>query len=144
LDGPRNTYRAPSAGSFRDASVLEREDLLRPHASLATLFANIAPMFGLVRGLLAGHVRRVPANVVFSAVAALVYIISPIDLVPDPIPVAGLADDAFVFLWFVSRARAWLADCRRHRSFGCQKTAARPAYTSDNSLQKEAARGETQ
>ena len=37
------------------------------------------------------------------AIAALIYLISPLDLVPDPIPVAGLADDVSVILATVTK-----------------------------------------
>ena len=43
------------------------------------------------------------------AIAALIYLISPIDLVPDPIPVAGLTDDVAVIVATVAN----LADALR-------------------------------
>ena len=33
----------------------------------------------------------------------ILYVLSPIDIVPDAIPVAGQADDLFVILWQAAR-----------------------------------------
>ena len=37
------------------------------------------------------------------AIAALIYLISPLDMIPDPIPVAGLTDDVSVILATVTK-----------------------------------------
>jgi uncharacterized membrane protein YkvA (DUF1232 family) len=38
-----------------------------------------------------------------SAIGALVYLISPLDVIPDPIPVLGLTDDVAVILYAISQ-----------------------------------------
>ncbi|NJL72636.1 MAG: DUF1232 domain-containing protein [Candidatus Competibacteraceae bacterium] len=40
--------------------------------------------------------REVPWFTIAAIVAALIYVLSPIDLIPDVIPVIGLVDDAMV------------------------------------------------
>jgi uncharacterized membrane protein YkvA (DUF1232 family) len=47
-----------------------------------------------------------PANSILMAIAAVIYFVSPFDLVPDSIPVLGLVDDTSVI---TSVARANLA-----------------------------------
>ena len=37
------------------------------------------------------------------AIGALIYLISPLDVVPDFIPLAGLADDAGIILYAISQ-----------------------------------------
>ena len=44
----------------------------------------------------------------FLILAALAYIVSPIDLIPDFIPVAGWADDLVVLLLALNQARGLL------------------------------------
>ena len=39
-------------------------------------------------------------------IAALGYLISPLDFIPDPIPVAGYTDDALAMAW-KSSAHSW-------------------------------------
>ncbi len=47
------------------------------------------------------------------AIGALIYLISPIDAVPDPIPIAGLADDATVIIGAVTTLAMTLAKYKR-------------------------------
>ena len=43
-----------------------------------------------------GNYKEVPWGTIAAIVVALLYFVSPIDLIPDFIPVAGYIDDAFV------------------------------------------------
>jgi uncharacterized membrane protein YkvA (DUF1232 family) len=53
----------------------------------------------LVKAYTLGRYRIVPWKAMLSVVAALIYFVSPIDLIPDFIPVTGLTDDVGVLLW---------------------------------------------
>ncbi len=48
-----------------------------------------------------GHYRNVPIKTVVIVVAAILYLINPIDLIPDFIPL-GLTDDFAVLAWVYS------------------------------------------
>jgi len=54
-----------------------------------------------------GHYRKIPADQLAVVVAGLVYVVSPIDLVPDFLP-GGFLDDAFVVGWVIKTVRAEL------------------------------------
>ena len=41
-----------------------------------------------------GRYKEIPKETIVAVVAAIVYVVSPIDLIPDAIPVVGYADDA--------------------------------------------------
>jgi uncharacterized membrane protein YkvA (DUF1232 family) len=58
---------------------------------LARLLPNVLALF---RGLLRDP--RVPSSAKVALVAGIVWIASPIDLIPEFVPVAGPLDDAFV------------------------------------------------
>jgi uncharacterized membrane protein YkvA (DUF1232 family) len=60
----------------------------------------------LLRAQLAGKFCT-PANSILMIVAAVIYFVSPLDLIPDSIPVLGLVDDASV-LTFVARSNLTL------------------------------------
>lgn len=51
----------------------------------------------LVRDYVAGRYRDVPWWAIAAMVFSLLYVLSPLDLIPDFIPVIGLMDDAAVF-----------------------------------------------
>jgi uncharacterized membrane protein YkvA (DUF1232 family) len=70
------------------------ESLLAPWESFQILLR-------LIRSWLAGKYCA-PAGPILMAVAAVIYFVSPFDLIPDAIPVLGFVDDASV-ITFVAR-----------------------------------------
>ncbi|BDC98338.1 YkvA family protein [Persicobacter psychrovividus] len=46
-----------------------------------------------------GEYRDIPWSSIVMIVAGLIYFVSPIDVIPDFFPVAGLVDDISVILW---------------------------------------------
>jgi uncharacterized membrane protein YkvA (DUF1232 family) len=46
-----------------------------------------------------GHYREVPWRAMLILLAAVIYFLNPLDLIPDLIPVVGLTDDFAVLLW---------------------------------------------
>jgi uncharacterized membrane protein YkvA (DUF1232 family) len=63
---------------------------------------SLQTLFRLVRAAASGEYHGVPTPTVLGAVAVLIYFLSPIDLVPDFIPVVGLLDDIALMAWFTS------------------------------------------
>ena len=55
-------------------------------------------MVSLVDSYVRREYRNIPTAAILSIAAALVYLLSPIDLIPDAIPVIGYLDDASVVL----------------------------------------------
>jgi uncharacterized membrane protein YkvA (DUF1232 family) len=63
--------------------------------SLAQLFKDIKDMLRMVRDYTNGSYREIPFGSIVAIAGALLYVFSPIDLIPDFIP-GGLIDDAAV------------------------------------------------
>lgn len=61
---------------------------------------TLQTMFRLIKASMSGEYTGVPGTTVAAAVAVLVYFLSPIDLIPDFIPVLGLLDDVALVAWF--------------------------------------------
>lgn len=63
---------------------------------IGSLVYDITTTIELIGAYMKGDYREVPYRVIVSAMAGIIYLISPIDLIPDPIPVVGWLDDAAV------------------------------------------------
>ena len=81
-------------------------------ASATGIFTPCAVLVGLaydaVGEWFSGKNKQVPWKLICWLAAALLYFVSPIDLIPDPIPVVGFADDAFVLIQALLQFGPWL------------------------------------
>lgn len=57
----------------------------------------------MIRAYAKGHYRGIKITNVLLLVAAVVYFVTPLDLVPDFIPITGLIDDFTVVLWVYNK-----------------------------------------
>jgi uncharacterized membrane protein YkvA (DUF1232 family) len=83
------------------------ENLMQKEDSLFSKFLNFdklneyyqdfIDLFSLLKDWYKGRYKDVPWMVISSAGGAMLYVLSPIDLIPDFIPVIGYLDDAAVF-----------------------------------------------
>ena len=73
---------------------------------IADVWADLLAMIRMIRAYASGEYRDAPWETMALIIVAVVYFVSPIDLVPDPIPVAGLIDDAAVVGFVVASVKA--------------------------------------
>lgn len=81
---------------------LERlEDKLQQVPIVGKKLSNIPVLVSLVRSYVQKDYRDIPIGSIIAIVSALIYFVSPIDLLPDGIPVIGYVDDVavFAFVW---------------------------------------------
>ena len=81
-------------------------------------FARVRDDLNLLLGLCAawwrGEYRAVGRQALLSVVAALLYFLAPLDMVPDWLPGAGLLDDLAVLAWVM---RTWAAELDAYRAW---------------------------
>lgn len=81
------------------AEIIEQEEDLKKKSQkgpLKKLWEDIKLMYSLLKDYWDGTYREVPWGTIAAIIATLIYILSPIDLIPDFMPVIGLVDDAFM------------------------------------------------
>ncbi len=93
-------------GFFRHISVLQK------------YWKDVCEVFSLLKDWMAGRYPVIPWTVVATLVGALLYVLSPLDLIPDFIPVVGFTDDAGVFAVALSFAGA---DLEKYREWKRQR-----------------------
>lgn len=59
-------------------------------------FEDIPLLYGLVIDYVKGNYKEIPVSSIIMTAASLVYFLSPVDLIPDYIPVIGYVDDITV------------------------------------------------
>ncbi len=74
----------------------EIEKKFKNHGSLSRFIEDLKLLFSLAKDYMNGTYRAIPWWSVAAIVAALFYVLDPIDLIPDFIPVIGYIDDAAV------------------------------------------------
>ena len=76
---------------------------------LQDVWVSLLSFFRLVRAYINGTYRQISRQSLLMIVAALVYFVSPIDLIPDFILGLGLIDDATVLAWTIRACASDLA-----------------------------------
>jgi uncharacterized membrane protein YkvA (DUF1232 family) len=80
--------------------VLDRADEIRNRfestGPLGRFVKDVKLTLAIVKDYWSGAYREIPWWTIAAVVAALIYVINPIDLIPDAIPVIGELDDAAV------------------------------------------------
>ena len=61
-------------------------------------FSLVPAMISLVRSYMKKEYTQIPMGSIIGIISALIYILSPVDLIPDAIPAAGFVDDASILL----------------------------------------------
>jgi uncharacterized membrane protein YkvA (DUF1232 family) len=69
---------------------------------IGALVHEIITMIEMIRDYIKGEYKSIPLRVMASIVAAILYLVSPIDLIPDVIPILGFIDDASVISLVIS------------------------------------------
>ena len=107
------SYRTDDARSSHladDALAKARKN----KGALAKVWDDLSSLIRLLKAWAGGRYRNLPWRSVSLSIAALLYFVSPLDAVPDFLPVLGLLDDAFIITWVMrtiqkdlERFRAW-------------------------------------
>lgn len=102
--------------------ILGREDDIeqkfRNAGPLEKFWEDIKLLLAMIRDYWNGDYREVPWTTIAAAVGALLYVLSPIDLIPDFIPVIGYMDDAAVVALCLKAIWSDLEKYKHWKEFG--------------------------
>ena len=82
--------------------VAEKTRVLGVGASYSAAKDQINIVVRMVRAYAKGEYRAISGKTLLRMVAVLVYFVSPLDFIPDVLPVLGMTDDIALILWLVS------------------------------------------
>ena len=89
------------------------ERLSQKAGFLSQYWEAIKTSFSLIRDWFSGSYDKIPGRMIASLAGALIYFISPVDLIPDWIPMAGFLDDAAILAAVFKLSEADLKFYRR-------------------------------
>ena len=92
---------------FREAA---KEVASLPKDPFKETWPYLQTMLRLIRAYSRGEYRNVTESTLVVIVAAIIYLVNPLDLIPDAIPGLGFLDDATVLALAVRRTRQDLDD----------------------------------
>ena len=110
--------RARASSMVNDPEALKRvareagESSAQRSGAFTAVVEDFRTLIRLVVAYARGHYRDIPTEQLVVVVAALIYVVSPVDLLPDMLP-GGFLDDAFVVGWVIKALRSELDAFRR-------------------------------
>lgn len=90
-------------GFFKNVEVLKK------------YWDDVCDVFALLKDRITGKYTETPWSTIAALTGALLYVLSPLDVIPDFIPLAGFLDDAAVFGFVLAFAKDDLARYREWR-----------------------------
>lgn len=72
------------------------------------VWENLQLLTRMLKAAMSGEYKGIPSSTLVGGIAVLIYFISPIDLIPDMIPIIGLLDDATLLAWFIASIKTEL------------------------------------
>jgi uncharacterized membrane protein YkvA (DUF1232 family) len=83
---------------------------------LARVWDDLMSFIRLLRAWATGAYRQAPWKSVALIIGAILYFVSPLDAIPDFIPLLGFADDAFIIAFVMRQVRKDIAAFRNWES----------------------------
>ncbi|MFD2246436.1 YkvA family protein [Pontibacter ruber] len=69
---------------------------------------NLQLLSRMIKAAMSGEYKGIPNTTIVGGIAVIIYFLTPIDLIPDIIPVIGLLDDASLLAWFMTSIKSEL------------------------------------
>ena len=98
--GKAGRYASNSSKLFNLArQVMTKVQQRGVKEGMAEALMQVQLLVRLVRAYASGEYRKLPWKSLVSIVGVLIYFVSPLDFIPDFLPIVGMADDLALILW---------------------------------------------
>ncbi len=95
--------------------------------SLAKYKDEIALVFSMLKDYVKGDYKQVPWRTIAVLVGSLAYVVAPLDLIPDVIPIVGWSDDCLTLAGALSFAKM---DLEEYKAWKVKRNGARKSRNS--------------
>lgn len=89
-----NSYTEDDADKVLDNE--EKIESIMNNETFREYMNNIKNYFMMLKDFVTGKYKNIPVGTISAIIGTLLYVLSPVDLIPDLIPVVGFLDDAAV------------------------------------------------
>src|SRR3712207_5304918 len=70
------------------------------------VWESLQTLSRMIKAAVSGEYTGIPTSTLVGGIAVVLYFLSPVDFVPDFIPVIGLLDDAALLAWFMTSIKS--------------------------------------
>lgn len=98
--------------------VMDNQEKIEKIASNETLnkyLNDIKLYFQMLGDTFSGKYKKIPVGTIAAIIGSLLYVLSPVDLIPDFIPVVGFLDDAAVLAACLNFTRFDVEEYKKHK-----------------------------
>jgi uncharacterized membrane protein YkvA (DUF1232 family) len=117
-----------------DEAMKKAKDKEKITGPLADLWENLKTVFRLLQAYFSKEYTTIPWGSIVLLVGAVIYFVSPLDLMPDWIPLAGFIDDAAVLVFVLRQINA---DLQRFLEWETQQKTVDPEKVIDIKLKNQ-------
>lgn len=96
--------------SLIDASVKKIKNLRDNSDEMQNLQRYVNTFNRMLKAYSSKDYQKVPWKTIVLVAAGIIYFVSPLDLIPDFIPVVGYLDDLTVLVWIINSAKSDLEE----------------------------------
>lgn len=114
------------------------EEKFKAVSGLTDKLKDIPLIVELIRAYIKKEYTEIPVGSIIGLVSALIYFVSPVDLIPDVIPVIGYVDDAMVIALAIRFAYTDLEDFKKWKANQEEKAETEKAVESEKQETQEA------